>query len=117
MAFSNEEQQPALDVIEGGNRRRAKGRVSAEKQEQVCDSEAVKARLGELERAWTRSQEATADLGAVIKAVAEKAGYNAGPLRRFLNARMKDKLLDVERDNDQFTQLMLDLGEKSTRPA
>ena len=100
-----------LEIIDGGGRRQAKGRLNQDQQEAVINLAPVKERIEELERLYNRRLEASTAFGDAIKACAEKAGLNAGPLKKFVIARVKEKLPELQRDQDQLALLFFDVGE------
>lgn len=69
--------------------------------------ERIKIRLPELEAAWQHKTDATESYNDAIKHVAEENGVEPGALKAYVNASMRDKLQQIEREAEQLT-LMLD---------
>src|SRR5262245_15094141 len=106
------------DVVEhleriAGNGKGKRGRI-VEGQEQNGDVEVVRKALDELERAWTKSELADQEYKDVVKKVAERSGFNAAAISKFVGLRMTDKILEWDRKAGQVIQLCLDLGERTT---
>lgn len=89
----------------------ARGRVNPDQQEAVIKMSVVKECVGELERLYTKKQEASEDFNTAVKSIAEKAGINSGPLKKFVVARCKEKIPEVTRDQEQLALLLFDVGE------
>lgn len=87
-----------------------KGRKDASGQEEVINISLVKKSIKELCHLYMQKQQHSANFNDGVKAVAEKAGINAGPLKKYVVARCKKKLFELDRDQAQLALLFYDLG-------
>ncbi len=62
--------------------------------------------VAELEAAWTRKNDAAESYADVVKAVAGECAIEAGALKAYINAKMRDKLEKVERESEQLSLLL-----------
>ena len=94
-----------------GTKRRSstKGRVDKDRQEAVIDKSAVADKVDYLVKLYKASEEAAKDFSEAIKAISEKAGLNASPVRKYIIARAGE---DFEKVQKQVAQLSLLFSEE-----
>lgn len=74
----------------GKRTRRVVGRQDNEGQEQVIDSSVIEGREDELVELKNKAAQAAEDYSEAIKKAAEDSGYNAGTVRKYIEAKAGD---------------------------
>ena len=74
----------------------------------------IKHRLDELVRLHQRAGEARDDLAEAIAATAEASGLRPAVVRKYVAGRARDKLVDMQKDCEQLSLLLEDLGTFAT---
>ena len=98
---------PSTDAKKG-----ARGRKSADGQEQPLKLDVIKKRMPELLKLSTEKEAATEAFSDAVKAVAEKSGFNANAIKKFVAARQaQDGFADKHRDAEQLVLLFETIGE------
>lgn len=95
----------------GTETRKATGRKNADKQEAVTQPKIVKERIDELVTLYNAAGEAQAKFNDGVKATAEKSGYNASAVRKFVLARAGEKYAEAKRLAEQQMELFDEVGE------
>jgi hypothetical protein len=95
--------------VEG--KRKVRGRKDEQKQEQVTQPGIVKEHINELVKLYAASGESATALSDAIKVAAEKSGYNASAVKRFVVARAGEKFAEAKRLAEQQMELFEEVGE------
>lgn len=85
-------------------RRRTRGRIDKDSQEAVITLDPIKEKIDYLVKLYKAQEDASKDFGDAVKAISEKCGLNAGPVRKYVIARAGD---DFEKAQKQVVQLAL----------
>lgn len=94
-----------------GRRFTGPGRKDEHHQEKVIDLSLVSDSIDELVRLYKSAAEVAEDYSTAIKETAEKAGINAGALRKFVTAKAGEKYEERKRDCEQLSLLFEEVGE------
>ena len=68
----------------------------------AINMERLTIRMSELEAAWTRKNDASESYSDVVKVVAAECAIEAGALKAYINAKMRDKLEKAEKEAEQL---------------
>jgi hypothetical protein len=96
------EMQTATDT---GKARAPRGRKDRDKQEAVIEAAVVHEKILYLENLCRASISAADEFNDSIKAVAEKSGLMASVVRKYVVARVSDKVEDKRRESEQLSLL------------
>lgn len=92
--------------------RSAKGRKGPDKQELVTKPEIIKAGIDNLVTLHHHAGSAAETLNDAVKALAEKSGYNASAVRKFMLARAGEKYEEMKKLAEQQLELFEEVGER-----
>jgi hypothetical protein len=68
--------------------------------------ETVQNRIAELEALWQRKHDAAESYKNAIEAVAESAHCDPSALRAYVNARMRDKVAELQTQQEQLSLML-----------
>jgi hypothetical protein len=63
-------------------------------------------RMKELDAAWTYKNDASESYSIIVKAVAAECKIEPGALKAYVNAKMRDKLAQIQRQGEQLSLLL-----------
>ena len=91
--------------------RRATGRKGPDKQELVTKPDVIKKGIDNLVTLHHHAAAASEQLNDAVKALAEKSGYNASAVRKFMLARAGEKYEEMKKLAEQQLELFSEVGE------
>lgn len=103
-----------MEQIETGNgngKRKAKGRMDADKQPAVQKPEVVAKKIGQLVSLHKAAKTASDERDEAITAVAEESGYLASAVRKLVTARAGEDFEKKHREVEQQYELFEEVGE------
>lgn len=92
-------------------KRKPKGRVNPDDQEQVQQPQVIEKRIDELVRLKQSAETAAEEFAEGVKAAAEDSGMLASVVRRFVTARASEKFEERRRECEQLSILFEEIGE------
>jgi len=95
--------------VEGNGKRKAKGRLDADKQEKVIKRDVVEDKIDHLVNLHNTAIERRKDFSDAVKAVAEESGMLASVVRRYVSARAGETDIEKKRECEQLS-LLFEVG-------
>jgi len=92
--------------------RKTRGRKNPDRQEAITQPDVVKDRIDELVKLYSAAGEAQEQFNDAVKTCAEKSGYNASAVRKFVLARAGEKYEEAKKLAAQQMELFDEVGEK-----